>query len=176
MLVLFAGLMAFHLGSLWVHQIDTEATLGTAREAQLAERLVSAKRVVQDLPRDRRDQTAHALSSASLDLHWTEVPTVRASPETSPRIEALRARLAELASELEVSHLRLGYAEEGADASPHLLLGALPLADGSWLNFSAALFRHAPPKHATFLSTTAMGVGILLLGLFVVRLIGRPLR
>jgi signal transduction histidine kinase len=73
-----------------------------------------------------------------------------------------------------VAGLRLGYGEDGVPG--HLLLGALPLPDGSWLNFSAALFRPPAPEHATLLSTTAMAVGILLLGLLVVRLIGRPLR
>ncbi|MFN7594317.1 MAG: hypothetical protein ACK5PU_01755, partial [bacterium] len=68
-LVLLVGLMAFHLGSLWLHQIGTEAMLGTTREAQLAERLVAAKRAVAELPIEERDRTAHALSTASLDMH-----------------------------------------------------------------------------------------------------------
>jgi signal transduction histidine kinase len=178
-LVLLVGLIAFHLGSLWLHQLGTETVLGTTREAQLAERLAAAKRAVAELPSAERDRTAHALSSASLDMHWTPAPTVRLVDETSPRIEALRARLGELVPELEAGRLRLGYAEDGAsgpDPAQHLLLGALPLPDGTWLNFSAALFRPTAPEHATVLSTTAMAGGILVLGLIVVRLIGRPLR
>ncbi|PWS34491.1 two-component sensor histidine kinase [Falsiroseomonas bella] len=171
--------MAFHLGSLWLHQVGTDALLGSTREAQLAEQLAGAKRAVAELPQAERDRTAHALSSASLDIHWTPQPTVRLVDETSPRIEALRARLVELVPDLDVADLRLGYAEEGTpghDPARHQLLGAIPLPDGSWLNFSAALFRSTAPEHATLASTTAMGVGILLLGLVVVRLIGRPLR
>jgi len=178
-LVLLIGLMAFHLGSLWLHQIGTEALLGTTREAQLAERLVAAKRAVAELPVAERDRTAHALSTASLDMHWTRAPTVQPVQASSARIEALRSRLGELVPELGVGGLRLGYGEDGLigdEASRHLLLGALPLPDGSWLNFSAALFRPPAAEHATLLSTTAMAVGILLLGLLVVRLIGRPLR
>lgn len=175
-LVLLVGLMVFHLGSLWLHQVGTEAVLGTTREAQLAERLAAAKRAVAELPSAERDRTAHALSSASLDMHWTPAPTVRLLDESSARIEALRARLGELVPELDVSGLRLGYAEDAPHATPHLLLGALPLPDGTWLNFSAALFRPTAPEHATFASTTAMALGILLLGLLVVRLIARPLR
>ncbi|HWT09325.1 MAG TPA: ATP-binding protein [Roseomonas sp.] len=176
MLVLFAGLIVFHLGSLWLHQIGTEATLGSTREEQLAERLAAAKRSVAALPAQERDGLAHALSSASLDLHWTPAPTVGLAGGSSPRIEALRTRLGELVPELETEGLRLGYASSDGEATPHALLGALPLPDGSWLNFSAALFRPAAPEHATLASTTAMAVGILLLGLVVVRLIGRPLR
>ena len=178
-LVLLLGLMAFHLGSLWLHQIGTEAILGTTREVQLAERLVAAKRAVAELPAEERDRTAHALSSASLDMHWTLTPTVQPVQASSARIETLRSRLGELVPELGAAGLRSGYGEVGvadSEASRHLLLGALPLPDGSWLNFSAALFRPTAPEHATLLSTTAMAVGILLLGLLVVRLIGRPLR
>ncbi|MDB5381188.1 MAG: two-component sensor histidine kinase [Rhodospirillales bacterium] len=178
-LVLLVGLMAFHVGSLWLHQIGTEAVLGTTRESQLAERLVAAKRAVAELPVEERDRTAHALSTASLDMHWTPAPTVQPRQVSSQRIDALRRRLGELVPELDVASLRLGYGEDGVadgETSRHLLLGALPLPDGSWLNFSAALFRPPASEHATLLSTTAMAVGILLLGLLVVRLIGRPLR
>ncbi len=173
-LVLLVGLMAFHLGSLWLHQIGTEAVLGTTREAQLAERLAAAKRAVAELPVEERDRTAHALSTASLDMHWTRAATVQPVQTSSARIEALRSRLGELVPEFDITGLRLGYGEDGV--AGHQLLGALPLPDGSWLNFSAALFRPPASEHATLLSTTAMAVGILLLGLLVVRLIGRPLR
>lgn len=181
-LVMLVGLMAFHLGSLWLHQVGTEAMLGTTRERQMAERLVAARRAVADLPIVERDRTAHALSSASLDLHWTPAPAIRLIDETSPRIEAVRARLLELVPELSASGMRLGYAEDANAPMPdgerfrHVLVGAMRLQDGSWLNFSAALFRPATTEHATLLSTSAMAVGVLLLGYIVVRLIGRPLR
>jgi len=178
-LVLLVGLLTFHVGSLWVHQAGTAALLGTTWEAVLAERLVSVKRAVVALPLAERDGTAHALSTASLDLHWTADPAVNLVEEASSRIEALRARLGELVPVSDLAGLRLGYAEQGAnqaDPARHLLLGALPMADGTWLNFSATLLRSGAPEHATVLSTTAMGVGILILALFVVRLISRPLR
>lgn len=173
-LVLLVGLMGFHLGSLWLHQIGTEAVLGSTREAQLAERLVAAKRAVSELPPEERDRTAHALSTASLDMHWTRAATVQPVQASSGRIEALRSRLGELVPEFHITGMRLGHGEDGV--AGHLLLGALPLPDGSWLNFSAGLFRPPAPEDATLLSTTAMALGILLLGLLVVRLIGRPLR
>lgn len=181
-LVMLVGLMAFHLGSLWLHQVGTEAMLGTTRERQTAERLVGARRAVADLPVAERDRTAHALSSASLDLHWTPAPAIRLIDETSPRIEAVRRRLLELVPELSASDMRLGYAEDANAPMPdgerfrHVLVGAMRLPDGSWLNFSAALFRPATTEHATLLSTSAMAAGVLLLGYIVVRLIGRPLR
>ena len=41
-LVLLVGLMAFHLGSLWLHQAGIQTALGTSREQQLAEQLAAA--------------------------------------------------------------------------------------------------------------------------------------
>ena len=177
-LVLLVGLLSFHVGSLWLHQAGTDALLGSTRESQLAERLVAAKRAMAELPAAERDRTAHALSSASMELHWTPEPSVHLVEETSSRIEALRKRLAELLPAADLAGFRLGYAGEGTEATTarHLLLGAIPLPDGSWLNFSATLFRASAPEHATLLSTTAMGIGILVLALIVVRLISRPLR
>lgn len=176
-LVLLTGLLAFHLGSLWLHQADTEALLGTTRERQLVEGLAAAKRALDGLPAAERDHTAHDLSSASLDLHWTAVSTARLTDQTSSRIDSVRGRLRELMPGLAEADFRLGYADDDpVEDARHLLVGSLRLADGTWLNFSAALFRPAKPEHATLLSTSAMAVGILLLGLIVVQLIGRPLR
>lgn len=185
-LVLLVGLIVFHLGSLWLHQSGAEAVIGTAREHQLAERLAGAKRAVAELPSSDRDRMAHALSSAGLDMHWTASPTVRLTDEISPRIETIRARLLELEPNLADAGMRLGYLDEAGSGTPageqsrHLLVGALQLPDGSWLNFAAALFRPMVAEHSallpTTLSTTAMATGILILGFFVVRLIGRPLR
>lgn len=181
-LVLLVGLLGFHLGSLWLHQTGTEAVLGSTRESQLAERLATAKRAVAELPQADRDRMAHALSSIGLDLHWTPMATVHLADETSARIEAVRTRLLELEPALADRGMRLGYADEAVDSSAgaggnsHQLVGALQLPDGTWLNFAAALFRPTVVEHATLLSTSAMGAGILLLALLVVRLIARPLR
>jgi signal transduction histidine kinase len=185
-LVLLVGLLVFHLGSLWLHQSGAEAVIGTAREHQLAERLAGAKRAVAELPAADRDRMAHALSSAALDMHWTASPTVRLTDEVSPRVEAVRARLLELEPNLADAGMRLGYLDETGNGAPtgeqgrHLLVGALQLPDGSWLNFAAALFRPIVADHGTLLpttlSTTVMAAGILVLGFLVVRLIGRPLR
>ncbi len=176
-LVLLSGLLAFHLGSLWLHQVDIESLLGTARESQLAERLLATKRVLEVLEPVARDRTTHDLASASLDLHWTAAPTVRLTDENSPRIVAVRNRLRELVPQFEDADIRLGHPDDTSiEDSSHLLVGAIRLSDGTWLNFSAALFRPTTPERTMLLSTSAMAVGILLLGLVVVRLIARPLR
>ena len=178
--VLLVGLLGFHLGSLWLHQVGSEALLGSTRDHELAERLATARRALAELPAAERDNTAHALSSASLDLHWTPQRTIPALGTTGQGIAALAAQLAAAVPELAQGQVHLGFADEGGapadDASRHALIGALQLPDQSWLGFSAALFRTPTSEPATLLSTTAMAVGVLLLSLVVVRIISRPLR
>jgi len=172
-LVLLVGLTVLHVGSLWLHQVDIETLLGTDREAQLAERLVGARRVLAGLAPDKRDGAAHDLSSASLDLHWTETATTRPAGTADTHARAVRARVRELLSDITADDLVLG---PGDGPTSHVFQGALRLPDATWLNFSAALFRPVMPEHATLLSTTAMAAGILVVALVVVRLIARPLR
>lgn len=69
--ILLFGLGLFHLWSLWIYQLGIEDLLGTTREEQLAERLVAVKRVIAALPENEREQTAHALSTATMEIHWS---------------------------------------------------------------------------------------------------------
>lgn len=178
--VMLVGLLGFHLGSLWLHQVGSEALLGNTRDRELAERLAAARRAVAELPPTERDATAHALSSASLDLHWTEELTLGRVDPPGPDIDALTRQLVDLAPELAQAQMRLAYADEQTashgDDFRHAVIGAVQLPDRSWLGFSATLFRTPTPEHATLLSTSAMAVGVLLLSLIVVRIIARPLR
>ncbi len=175
-LVLLIGLSAFHLGSIWLHQQAIHGAAEEARERQVAERLAAAKRTVAAQPAAERDATAHTLSSAGLDIHWSPnvIGGVR-SGSLDPRLTGLRDRLIRLVPEL--GELRLGYADEGAHASGHLVVGALGLPDGSWLNFSAPVFWAAPQDadHADLVSLSAMAVGIVLASILVVRWLTRPL-
>ena len=184
-LVLLAGLVAFHLFSLWFYSAGVELAVGLTRDRQVSERLASVKHALADLPANERDRAAHSLSSASLDMHWGPEPTVKRDGEENERLRALRGRLRELMPELtdEAQMLRLGYAEDqgarGADAEAfrHLLIGSIELADNTWMNFSAALLRPGPSDdHGTLISTTTMAFGIILLSTLVVRSINRPLR
>ncbi len=184
-LVLLAGLIAFHLCSLWFYTAGVELAVGLTRDRQVAERLASVKHVLAELPADERDRAAHSLSSSSLEVHWGPEPTVKRDGEENERLRVLRGRLRELIPGLadEAQLLRLGYAEDqeargtDADAFRHLLIGSIELADKTWLNFSAALLRPGPSDdHGTLISTTTMALGIILLSALVVRSINRPLR
>ncbi len=182
-LVLLAGLTLFHLGSIWLHQIGTDAALDTTQEEQLAEQIAAAARAISAQPADRRAGLAHALSTANLDLRWTAEPVLPAAPHNDHRIASLEARLGSLLAPDSVRQLRLrptGSDDVAAMFGPgrsHAIAGAIALADGTWVNLRVLRFASAvAPRHASLLSTTAMALGILIVGLFVVRNLNRPLR
>ena len=102
-------------------------------------------------------------------------------PVESERIKLLQERL-RLVPEIAHNQVRLGFADEGTapghdqDAPRHLLLAAVQLQDGSWVNFSAATFRTATVEHGVLGSLTAMALGILIVSVLLVRSVTAPLR
>jgi signal transduction histidine kinase len=182
--ILLFGLGLFHLWSIWIYRLGIEDLLGTTREEQLAEHLVAVKRVVAALPETEREQTAHALSTATMEIHWSTRSLVNPTAAESARITLVRRRLRELVPELGDDRVRLSFADEGgagervdADAFHHLLLASVQLPDGSWLNFSVStLPLAAASDHNVLGSLTAMALGILLVSVFLVRSVTAPLR
>jgi signal transduction histidine kinase len=182
--ILLVGLGLFHLWSIWIYQLGIEDLLGTTREEQLAERLVSIKRVIAALPESEREPTAHALSTATMEIHWSPRSLVNPMKSESHRIALVRQRLRQLIPDIADDQVRLAFADEGglrdpadADTYHHLLLASVQLPDGSWLNFSVSTLRLASaPEHSVLGSLTAMALGILLVSIFLVRSITAPLR
>ncbi|MBL8670758.1 MAG: HAMP domain-containing protein [Alphaproteobacteria bacterium] len=181
--ILLLGLSLMHLCSIWIYEVGVGRLIGSTREAQLAERLVSIARAVGERQVADRDKIAHALSSASVEAHWSPHSLVQRSGREGDEAEKMRARIRELALDLvDRGRLRLGFADEpGVDGSasptsPHLLLASIQIEDGSWVNFSAALVGPGSVQdHGMFASATAMAVGILVVALILVRLITAPL-
>ena len=181
--ILLVGLGLFHLWSIWVYQAGTESLLGSTRERQLAERLISAERAIAELPPEEREHTAHALSTADMEIHWSPASLINEVPVEGEQLGLLRERLRELIPERADDQIRLGFAGEGSandrdqDAYRHLLLASVQLRDGSWVNFSAARFHGpAPAEHGFLASLTAMALGILIVSILMVRSVTAPLR
>ena len=180
--ILLFGLGLFHLWSIWIYQLGIEDLLGTTREEQLAERLVSIKRIIATLPESEREYTAHDLSTATMEIHWSTRSLVNPTPAESDRIDLVRRRLRELVPDIADDRVRLAFANEGTprdatDTFHHLLLASVQLPDDSWLNFSVSTPRLASaPDHGVLASLTAMALGILLVSVFLVRSVTAPLR
>lgn len=174
--ILVIGLGLFHLWSIWIYQIGTENLLGSARERELADHLISARRALDELPPDQREPTAHALSSPDLEIHWSWVSLVKDRRADVERIDALRQSLQQIAPALTDERLHFGYADD-AETARHLLLASLQLEDGSWVTFGLSAFGHgATVEHDVVGSLTAMAAGILIVSILLVRSITAPLR
>lgn len=177
--LLLGSMLLLHLGSVWLYENGLRGAAETSRERQIAERLSAAKRAVAALPEGDRDRTAHALAAPGLDVHWSPIAVVQPTAgRDDARLAELRERLVAAAPEL--GEVRMAFGEEGAaGAAGHLVVGSLGIQDGSWINFSAALFRGGLPgamDHATITSTTAMAAGIIVVAVLLVRWLTRPLQ
>lgn len=181
-IVLLFGLGIFHLGSIYLYQVGMRYAANLAHEEQLAERLVSIKRSIGDQTSARREEAAHGLSTASLDVHWSEISLVNDVSVKGAELLAFRQKLLNaLPGELTAGQIRLGYADEGiatvtSPYNSHIMLVSLQMADKSWVNF--AITSMAPSgthDHGTILSTSLMAVGIILISFFIVRWFNRPL-
>ena len=174
MLVLLGGLLALHLGSVWVHEAGLRGTDRAARERALVEGLARAGRALAALPEAERDRAAHALSGPGLELHWRHGPPPPvAEPGSDPELAAVRDLLARTAPDL--AGVRLGW----GDSERHMLLGALPLGEAGAVSFAAPVFgagHGAPFDPAGLASLAAMAAGIGLASVLVVRGLTKPLR
>jgi len=68
-LVLLVGLMAFHVGSLWLHQTGSDILLGSTQKVT-SERVAAAARAIGMVPPDAREAVAQALSSPGFQVRW----------------------------------------------------------------------------------------------------------
>ena len=173
-LVLLVGLLALHLGSVWVHEAGLRGTDRAARERALVDGLARAGRALAALPEAERDRAAHALSSPGLELHWRHGSPTPEEAGSDPELSAVRDWLAQAAPEL--AGVRLGW----GDSERHLLVGALPIGDAGAVSFAAPVFgvgaHGAPFDPGGLASLAAMAAGIGLASVLVVRGLTRPLR
>ena len=178
-LVLLVGLMTFH----WAASGCTRSAPTRCSDLRVSARLPSAspRRSAPWPSCPSPNATGQRMRSPPPASTCTGPRANRQPVEaTSPRIEALRSRLVELVPEFGAP--ACGWAM-GRTASAWLV-ARQSVSDhrrgraAGWhlAQFLRRLFRPPASEHATLLSTSAMAVGILLLGLLVVRLIGRPLR
>ena len=183
-LILVAALLAFHFAGYWAYRVSVDSMANVQRDKALAERIVTIKRAIAGNVHDaERDRVAHDLSSASLEVHWSNVSLVLGTAPKTERTQAMAARLKELAPELASESFRLGYADGGApgagegDADRHMMLVSVRLDDGSWVNFSSTTLGAAQHADWNVLAImTCFGVAIIVIGVLLLRWATRPLR
>ena len=177
MLVLVAAVVLVHLGSMLAYRESAIEAADEAHSAQLAGRLTTAMRAVADRPPSERDTAAHALSSEGVELRWDRRPLTPSHPGSDPRLRSLAATLLAAAPNLRGADLRLEYGDVQPSGDAHTVLGALRLADGSWLDFSLPVVtRMEPGLQGVIFSTSLMAMGIALVAILLVRSLVAPLR
>ena len=65
------------------------------------------------LPESERERTAHALSTATMEIHWSPRSLVNPTGAESQRITLVRRRLRELLPDIVDDQIRLAFADEG---------------------------------------------------------------
>lgn len=180
--ILILALAVVHAIGYFAFAVGVELVAGRTRDGALAERIVSIKRAIATIPDDaERDKTAHALSSGSLEVHWSRISLVLNSTPLTERAAATAARLKDLVPDLEAESFRVAFADDGAtgnsDADKHMLLVSVRLDDQSWVNFSAPRFGTVPAMDARVsLLALCLGVVIIVVAGLLLRWLTRPLR
>lgn len=180
--ILILALIAVHVIGFWAYRASIDSVAGSARDRALAERIVSIKRAIASIPESgERDRTAHALSSASLEVHWSGISLVLSTAPLTERAAATAARLKELVPDLEAESFRIGFADDGAtgesEADKHMLLVSVRLEDQSWVNFSAPRLGTVSTMDARVtLLTLCFGIVIIVIAALLLRWVTRPLR
>lgn len=171
-LVMLLALSVECLGGEWLFQRAEAARAAETRLVRLAEDLTAAERLVSDLPVAMRDPILQRVWPGDPNLSWTATQDTRLAAPSGAVAAELQGSIASLTPGQPARILRLS-----ADAPPDRLIGALQLADGSWLRFET-LQAVSPPFALERLGgpvlTLLLGVGVAALGLTWT--IARPLR
>ncbi|MCA0404718.1 MAG: HAMP domain-containing protein [Proteobacteria bacterium] len=183
-LILAGALIAMSLVGYWVYHVGAVGLATAARDKGLAEQIVSIKRAISAIPDEaERDKAAHALATASLEVHWSKVSLVLGNAPNSERSKMMEARLKELVPEFGVESFGVGYADDGAlnagegDAYRHMLLVSLRLEDGTWLNFASPTLGTAHHMAGNILVLAGIvGSVIIVVAILLLRWVTRPLR
>jgi signal transduction histidine kinase len=176
-LVLLTSVVLVHLGSLFAYRASVIDAADGAYSAQIASRLAMARRDVADRPQGERDRTAHELSSDGLELRWDLRPVTERGPGRDARARRLAASVLAAVPGLRTGELHFEYANIQASGDPHAILGALRLADGSWLNFSLpVVYGTSPNLRGALVSASVMALGVILVAILLVRTFTAPLQ
>lgn len=175
--VLLAAVVVVHLGSMLAYRESAMNAASEAYAAQVAGRLATARRAIAERPPSERDNTAHELSSGGVTLRWDRRPVTDGTANPDARLRALAHGLWAATPNLRAADLRLEYSDVQPPGDAHVILGALSLADGSWLNFSIPVVTGIEPSlHGALVSTSVMAFGVAIVAILLMRTLVAPLR
>lgn len=172
--LILAVLLEFIGSSILYERTDLFADRGRQMQ-HLAEQLVAAERVFNDLPVKARPQKAEALSTRAIQVSWSHLPPIPAEPLAAPLGRA-QDQILSWEPSLADQEMRL-WSNGGRWPADQRLKVALKLEDGSWLHFKTHV-RAGP--WALVLggvgSAFILASGVLLASSLLLRSMGAPLR
>ncbi|MCZ8185723.1 MAG: ATP-binding protein [Beijerinckiaceae bacterium] len=175
-LLMLIGVGIVHVASLYAYQHALDREMSLANEARLADRLLTIRRSVMRVLPAERESVAHELSGGPVEAHWSATERARPGGPGAEAWQGLRVRLKEQAAELVDDDIIIG-ANRKAETDPHLVLISLRLPDESWVNITLFAPDARPSTtHGTWVSTSLMALGVVVISVLVIGWMTTPLR
>lgn len=144
-LVLVAALAIEFAGNLFLNEWHERGLLTEERTRRIAEQLANADQVAAQVDRARRPSVMADMAIQGLTLNWVPGTVITNSSAAHPQLARMREQLEGLAPRLAGRDLRLSLIPSD-DSGERDLLGALRLADGSFVTFRIRPFLGSPPS------------------------------
>lgn len=175
-LVLLLALILEMAGNLLLFERSERDLLTADRTRHLAEQLLAAERVVAEVQPRLRARLMHDMGTPNVGLNWVSATVIGDASQAQPSLARLKTRLTAAAPPLAGRDLRLNIIR--SDRSERRdLIGALRLADRSFVTFRVTPFLDAPPGIVpTMLLHLALIALVVSAALLMAYALVRPLR
>lgn len=175
-LLMLIGVGIVHVASLYAYQHALNLEMSLANESRLADRLLTIRRSVMRVALDERESVAHELSGGPVEAHWSATERARPGGPGADVWHGLRVRLREQGPDLTDDDILIG-ANRKSETDPHLALISLRIPDDSWINITVFAPDARPQtSHGTWVSTSLMALGVVLISVLVIGWMTTPLR
>ncbi|MDK2760926.1 MAG: HAMP domain-containing protein [Sphingopyxis sp.] len=174
-LVLVAAILLELIGNFVLHNWQERELLPAHEAREIASRLSDAERVALDLRRRDRGERMRELGGDDLSLNWVSRTVITDfSPSLAP-LKRLRERIIQESPNLAASDLRLTLMPS-AKRGERDLVGALQIADDSFITFRVSRYLGAPPDSRLVLFLHLLLVSTVIgAALVMIRALVRPL-
>ena len=174
-LVLLCAVALEFLGNVALQRWQERELIGSEQVERIAQRLVAAERETLALHPKHRGRALQALGGDGLSLNWVPRSVITDYAASFSQLADMRARLARAAPGLSGRELRLTLIPS-AVAGERDLIGALQLADATYITFRVSPYLGAPPSPAAVIAMhLLLVVAVLGLALVMVHALVRPL-
>jgi len=200
-IVLLLGLTVSHIFSMTIYTADRAEVMAMSGGHQISHRVAAITRLLEETPEEWRDRILQATNSQTLSVTVTPVSRLLGEESLDIVNSLLRKYLARLIGTDDESRVVVQVIDVGdlpgtsifetfqssrhaamthilhSQSGGQLLRASVRLEDGQWLNFSTAV-----PEGETLwsiktvLSMSLMAVGVILISVWVIRRVTRPLR